>query len=253
MKNLKQKRLNKILNPKDRRTVILPLDHGISDGPIAGLIDMRNTLKKAIEGGVDTIIIHKGIYKIYRDLLIKKPVMIHISASTMFGEPLRKVIVTRPSEVIALGAIGVSIHINLANEFEHEMIRDLGIISGECEELGLPLLAMIYPRNRINNKIVTFTDVEHVKHAARLGAELGADIVKVPYTGDSKSFSEVVRGCPIPVVIAGGAKGDEKTMLKSIDDCIKVGAAGVSVGRNVFQHEDMVGMIKKVRKIVHQP
>jgi predicted phospho-2-dehydro-3-deoxyheptonate aldolase len=250
----KQQMLQRIVKTSKgkERTVILPMDHGISDGLMPGLIEMKTAIANAKKGGVDAIVIHKGIYKKYKSVIGELPVLIHISASTGMGEVLRKVLITTPKEVEKLGAQGVSIHVNLANKFESEMIKDFGQVAGECERLGLPLLAMVYPRDEVNGEIVTYNDPKRVAHAARLAFEIGADIVKVPYTGSAESFKEVVEGCDIPVVIAGGAKGSEDEMLGSISDCVTCGAAGVSVGRNVFQAKDPVLMMKKVKRAVYE-
>jgi len=107
----------------------------------------------------------------------------------------------------------------------------------------------MYPRGK---EIKNSHDAKYVKIAARVGAELGADIIKTVYTGDKKSFKEVVEGCPAPIVIAGGPKIDsEESLLKMIEDAIDCGAHGVSIGRNVFQAEDRVAITRKICKIVH--
>lgn len=246
----KDTRLAQVL--KKGRTVIVPMDHGVSDGPIPGLEDMREPIAKARRGKANAIVVHKGIYAAHKREIGPMGSLVHISGSTALGGALlRKVLVASPEEVLRLGATGVSIHVNLGNEHEGEMLRDLGWVSGECARLGLPLLAMVYVRNMVDGKIVTRTDAASVAHAARVAYELGADIVKVPYTGDAESFKEVVRGCHIPVVIAGGAKGNEEVFLGSIRDMIAAGGAGVSVGRNVFQSERMEEMLGKVAGIVH--
>jgi fructose-bisphosphate aldolase/2-amino-3,7-dideoxy-D-threo-hept-6-ulosonate synthase len=114
--------------------------------------------------------------------------------------------------------------------------------------MGMPLLAMMYPRGE---NVKSQFDVEAVKNCARVGAELGADIVKTNYTGDVDSFREVVRGCNVPVVIAGGPKMDsEEALLKMVRDAMEAGAAGISIGRNVFQHDDVTGITRKLAKIV---
>jgi DhnA family fructose-bisphosphate aldolase class Ia len=108
---------------------------------------------------------------------------------------------------------------------------------------------MIYPRGR---RIKDEYDPEAVMHAARLGAELGADLVKVSYTGSKESFRKVVEGCHIPVVIAGGPKMDsDLAVLNMVNDAIDVGAAGISIGRNVFQHRCPALMVKALSAIVH--
>ena len=247
-----KKTLSKIIKGEKKRTIILPMDHGVSDGPIPGLVNMGEAITKVKEGGVDAIVIHKGIFMKYKDLIGDLPTLIHISASTSLGNVLSKVTVATPKEVADMGATGVSIHINLGNKYDGEMLRDFGRVSRECNELGLPLLVMIYPRDLVDGEVKTFTDPERVAHAARLAFELGADIVKVPYTGDADSFREVCAGVDIPVVIAGGAKGSEEAMLASIRDCVAAGAAGVSVGRNAFQADDVSGMIGKIKSAVYE-
>jgi fructose-bisphosphate aldolase/2-amino-3,7-dideoxy-D-threo-hept-6-ulosonate synthase len=130
------------------------------------------------------------------------------------------------------------------------MLCNLGKVSDECDFYGIPLLAMMYPRGpKIQNEHAP--DV--IAHAARIGAELGADIIKTNYTGNIETFKEVVESCPIPVVIAGGPKcksNDE--VLQTTFDAMKAGAAGLSIGRNVFQCENPTQIVKALSAIVHQ-
>jgi DhnA family fructose-bisphosphate aldolase class Ia len=107
---------------------------------------------------------------------------------------------------------------------------------------------MMYPRGP---KIEDEKDVEGVKHAARVGAELGADIIKCPYTGSPETFKEVVEGCPVPIVIAGGSKTTDEETLKMIEGAMQVGGAGISMGRNAFQHENPTKLVKAACSIVH--
>jgi fructose-bisphosphate aldolase/2-amino-3,7-dideoxy-D-threo-hept-6-ulosonate synthase len=129
------------------------------------------------------------------------------------------------------------------------MLSDLGAVAVECMEWGMPLLAMMYPRGK-NIKVAN--DLDHVKLAARVAAELGADIVKTVYTGDPESFREVTRGCPVPVVVAGGSKTDDRTTLELIEGAMAGGAAGISIGRNAFQHRTPDKFVRAAACIVHQ-
>jgi len=114
----------------------------------------------------------------------------------------------------------------------------------------MPLLAMMYPRGP---KIQNEHAADAVAHAARLGAELGADIIKTNYTGDIETFKAVVEGCPVPVIIAGGPKcKTEHEILQVTSESIKAGSAGLSIGRNVFQHESPTLMVKALAAIVHK-
>jgi fructose-bisphosphate aldolase/2-amino-3,7-dideoxy-D-threo-hept-6-ulosonate synthase len=130
------------------------------------------------------------------------------------------------------------------------MLATLGKVADECDVYGMPLLAMMYPRGP---KIPSEHAADAVAHAARLGAELGADIIKTNYTGNIDTFKAVVEGCPAPVVIAGGPKcKTTQELLQMARDSIKAGSAGLSIGRNVFQHESPALMVKALAAIVHQ-
>jgi class I fructose-bisphosphate aldolase len=218
---------------------------------MAGLIDMRDTIHTISDGGANAIVIHKGLVEAgHRRSGKDVGLVVHLSASTRIApNPNSKTIICTVEEAIKLGADGVSIHVNLGAEDERSMLNDLGNVGKVAMEWGMPLLAMMYTRGP---KIKNEYDVELVKHAARVGAELGADIVKVPYTGSVESFSEVVEGCPVPVVIAGGEKmGNDQDILKMVKGAMDAGGAGVSIGRNVFQHKDPAKMVQAISKVVH--
>jgi fructose-bisphosphate aldolase/2-amino-3,7-dideoxy-D-threo-hept-6-ulosonate synthase len=246
----KQVRMERIIDRNSGKTVIIPMDHGVTVGPIKGLENMKEAINKAAEGGANAIILHKGIVGIgHRSGGKDVGLIIHLSASTSLGpDPNHKVIVCSVEEAIRLGADAVSIHVNIGADDEAKMLKDMGEISKECNKWGMPLIAMMYPRGK---KIKDEKDVEVVKLAARVGAELGADIVKTNYTGSIESFKQVVNGCPVPVIIAGGSKGDELDTLKMIEDALKAGAAGVAMGRNSFQHENPTKFINAVYEVVH--
>jgi predicted phospho-2-dehydro-3-deoxyheptonate aldolase len=248
----KQIRMERIMNRENGRTVIVPLDHGVTVGPIPGLVDMKTTIAKIVEGGANSIVIHKGIVRTgHRGQGRDVGLIFHLSASTSLSpDPNSKVLVCTVEEALKLGADGVSIHVNIGAEDEKEMLRDFGEISKKCQQWGMPLLAMMYTRGK---KIKTESDVAVVKHAARVAEELGADLVKVNYTGTLESFRSVVEGCHVPVLIAGGEKAkSDIDVLKNIKNAILAGGGGVSIGRNVFQHNDPGLMIKAIKAIIHE-
>ncbi len=248
----KRIRMERIMNRKTKRTIIVPMDHGVSSGPIKGLEDMPKIIDKVAEGGANAVILHKGIVKHgHRGYGRDIGLIVHLSGSTSLGpDPNNKVLVASVEEAIKLGADAVSVHINVGADNEPQMLEILGFVSEKCMEWGMPLIAMMYPRGK---KISDEHDVDVVKHAARVGAELGADIVKTNYTGDYDSFREVVKGCPVPIVIAGGPKMDsERDVLKMLKDAVDAGAAGASIGRNVFQAKDPTKMVRAMFKIVHE-
>jgi predicted phospho-2-dehydro-3-deoxyheptonate aldolase len=244
----KKRRLERIFR-EDGKSVIVPMDHGITLGPVRGLVNMQEIIDKLVLGGTDGIVLHKGLAKKIKTRGMS--LITHLSASTdLSSDPLWKVQVCSVVHAVRLGADGVSIHVNVGAPREGEMLTDMALIVDECEELGIPLLAMMYPRGP---KITDSYDVEVVKHVARLGAELGADIIKTNYTGSPETFREVVQSCPVPVVIAGGPKQKNvEGVLKMIYDSIQVGGAGVSIGRNVFQHENPTLMTRALSALVHK-
>ncbi|MFR1957145.1 MAG: 2-amino-3,7-dideoxy-D-threo-hept-6-ulosonate synthase [Methanobrevibacter smithii] len=247
----KKIRLERIINRHTGRTVIAPMDHGVSNGPMKGIIDIDKTVESISQGGADAILMHKGIVEQgHRGYGKDIGLIVHLSASTSLApNPNNKVIVTSVEKAIQLGADAVSVHVNLGSETESEMLQELGEISETCSYWGIPLLAMMYPRGQ---KVENEHDVELVKHAARVGSELGVDIVKTNYTGDPDSFKEVVEGALVPVVIAGGPKVDtDDELLQMVKDSIEVGGAGVAFGRNLFQAENPGKITKAISEVVH--
>jgi len=248
----KKIRLERIIDRNSGRTVIIPMDHGVTVGPIAGLEDMRETVSRVVAGGANAILMHKGIVGAgHRGTGRDVGLIIHLSGGTALSpDPNAKELVCSVEEAIKLGADAVSVHINLGAETDKEMLGQLGFVSERCLEWQMPLVAMMYTRGA---KIKNEFDVAYVKHAARVGAELGADIVKVPYTGSVASFKEVVRGCPVPVVIAGGSKmGSDEDIFKMVAGALEAGATGLSIGRNAFQHKNPEKMVAALCKMVHE-
>ncbi len=248
----KKIRLERIFDKRTKNIIIVPMDHGVSVGPIEGLVDMPEIIDKVAKGGANAVILHKGIVSSgFRGYGKDIGLIVHLSGSTTAGPDVNnKVLVASVKEAIRLGADAVSIHINIGAKQEPEMLEDLGLVADSCDRWGMPLLAMMYPRGE---KLGSEHNVKWVKMAARIGAELGADIIKTNYTGDIESFREVVEGCPAPVLIAGGPKmGSDKEILEMVYGAMKAGARGVSIGRNVFQHKFPDKMVRALAKIVHE-
>ncbi len=246
----KKIRMDRIMDRNTKKTILVPMDHGVSMGPIPGISNISETIDKVVEGGANAVVIHKGIVKSgYRGYGSDVGLMIHLNGSTSLApDPNAKVPVCNPEEAIRKGADGVSIHVNIGASNEGRMLKDLAETSEICDHLGLPLLAMMYPRGpKIKDP------KEHIGLVSRVAFELGADIIKTSYTGDHDSFARVVDAvCGTPVVIAGGEKTSTKESLQTIKDAMNAGSAGVACGRNVFQHDDPTGMVKAIADIVHK-
>lgn len=247
----KKIRLQRIINRKSNKMIVVPIDHGVTVGPIDGLVDLAGTIDKIARGGANAILQHKGLVVTgFRGSGLDIGLIVHLSASTILAPDANaKTLVCTVEEALKLGADAVSVHVNLGAITESKMLHNIGQVSRDCLEWQMPLLAMMYTRGE---KIKNQFDVSVVKHAARVGAELGADIVKVNYTGSPESFREVVEGCPVPVVIAGGEKMEsDEEILNMVEGAIKAGCAGVSIGRNIFQHKDPQEIVGRIASIVH--
>ena len=244
----KTRRLRRIIK-HDNRTVIVPMDHGVTLGPIQGIVNMQQITNQLIKGKVDAILVHKGIAKNID--FGNVGLIVQLSGSSNLGPNENgKVQVCSVQEAIRIGADAVSVHVNVGAQDEDKMLKNLGKVSDECDIYGIPLLAMMYPRGP---KIVNENAPDRVAHAARIGAELGADIVKTNYTGNIDTFKGVIESCPVPVVIAGGLKyKSEAEVLQTTFDSVKAGAAGLSIGRNVFQCDNPALIVKALSDIVHE-
>lgn len=248
----KQIRMERIIDRNTGKTIIVPMDHGVTVGPIGGLTDMGRTVDAVASGGANAVIGHLGLpLHGHRHHGNDVGLILHLSASTCVNatDPNDKVIVNTVQRAIKMGADGVSVHVNVGSKTESKQLEALGEIAGQCLEWGMPLLAMMYPRGE--GLTSDEKSAEMVKLAARIGAELGADIIKTYYTGDAESMKEVVKGCPVPVVIAGGSKMNEKETLEMIRGAMDAGCAGLSMGRNAFQHENPEKFVAAAAKIVH--
>ena len=228
------------------------MDHGLTLGPISGIEkNIGDMVNKIALGGANAVLGHVGIpLYAHRGYGPDIGLILHLSGSTSLSPDSNyKVLVNTVLEAVRLGADGVSLHINIGTKSDPEMLEILGDVSRECREYGMPLIAMMYPRGEnVKNEF----DSEVVKIAARVAAELGADIVKTNWTGDSESFKEVVEGCMAPVIIAGGKKASIRDILEITKLSIEVGGSGVAYGRNVFQAKDPTKFVRTLYLIVHE-
>jgi fructose-bisphosphate aldolase / 2-amino-3,7-dideoxy-D-threo-hept-6-ulosonate synthase len=246
----KKVRLGRLFDPVSGNMIALAMDHGAPLGPVKGLEDPRQTLKESAAGDPDLVFMPRGVVKATYPILVKEriPFLLALDTANLRGpDPDRFVLADTVDGALSLGASGVSMHVLIGPEYTTEMTKYLASTAIRCDELGMPLMAIMYPEGDDP------FDVERVKHAARIGAELGADVVKTYYTGDKESFAEVVRCCPVPVLMSGGPREKtEEEFLMKLKAVMDAGGRGAAVGRNVWQHDKPAAMLRAVRKIVHE-
>lgn len=246
----KKSRLEKLL--PGGRGVWIPVDHGASSFPEKGLSDMERLYQDLGEGKVDAVVAQKGVVSHLSKVNNGPPLIAHLSVSTIHsGERSDdKVLVGSVQEAISRGADAVSVQVNVGSNYESDMIERMGMISEQCHELGIPLLGMMYARGP--NLQIDGDVTKGIAHAVRLGWELGCDVVKTSWTGSIESFEIVTSGVPIPVLVAGGAKGDYGMgLFKMVKQSMLAGGAGVCMGRNVFAHDNPREMADALHRLVH--
>ena len=245
-------RIERIIDRDTRRTIIIPMDHGLSVGTIQGLENMAEMVDKVSIGGANAVLEHSGMVGAgHRRQGGDIGLIIHLSGATNLSiDPNRKVLVCSVERALKMGADAVSIHVNIGADDEPEMLQDASKVVESCREWGVPLLAMMYPRGK---NIKNENDPEVVNIAVRAGAELGADMVKTNYTGNIEDFEYIVKSVPTPVIIAGGPKMDTiPELLQMVYDSIQAGSSGVAFGRNVFQAKDPTKLVRALSKVVHK-
>lgn len=247
----KKLRLKRIVSPADGRTVIFPLDHGVTWGRLPGIEKIEKAVETGVRAGADALVLHKGMLRCLQAAPGPLPgVIMHLSASTSLGPSLfRKVTVGSVEEAVRAGADAVSVHINLGDGSEPEMLRDAGLVGRACSEWQVPLLVMAYAGG---DRLSPPVPASAVAHAARVAVELGADVVKIPFPGDFDTLAGIAAGLFVPVVVAGGLPaGETHAFLERVEKSLLAGAAGVAAGRSVFQHENPRAVLGAVRAIVH--
>ena len=234
----------KIINPLDNRALMLAVDHGYFLGPTEKLENPEKTIKPIMRH-CDSLMLTRGVQRTSVDAAYPIPIVLRVSGgSSIIGEDLsNEQITTSIKEAIRLNASAVAMSIFVGSKYEHQTIVNLGKLVNEAEEYGIPVLAVTAVGKDMGK------DVRYLSLACRIAAEQGAHIVKTYYC---KNFENVVESCPVPIIIAGGKKLPEKDALKLTYDALKAGAVGVDMGRNIWQSENPVPMIKSVRAIVHQ-
>lgn len=251
----KRVRLNSIL--KDGKSVILAFDHGFEHGPKDFPEDMLNP-RKVVELGVkanfDAIMMTKGVAEITWDLWAGKiPLILKTTGKTSLKPQELQFLQYQISSVrdaIALGASAIAATVYWGAPQEEVMAERFARLVSECEEYGLPVMILAYPRGPA---IKNSNDVEIVSYASRASAELGADLIKTHYTGSVESFEKVVKASAVPVLMSGGTRTKEEgEFLRVVKDVMQAGGAGVVVGRNVFQSQNFISIARAIMSIVHE-
>jgi len=236
-------RISRIINPKTGHCVMLAVDHGYFQGPTTGLRNLGKTVNPLLPYA-DALMITRGALKNWIPPQMDKPVVLRMSGGQSILKELSNEVITNSiQDAIRINASAITCSVYVGGEYEKESIANLAKLVNEGEEYGIPVLAV----TAVGKDMAR--DARYLGLASRICVEIGAHIIKTYYCDN---FNEVVEACGnVPVVIAGGKKVEEKAALQMAADAIKDGAVGVDMGRNIFQSDNPIGMIKAVRAIVH--
>lgn len=238
-------RLSRIIKPETGRTVMLAVDHGYFLGAMNRIENPAATIKPLLPY-CDALMPTRGVLRTSVDPATDTPIVLRVSGgNTIAGQNLANEGITVDFEdAIRLNVAAVALSIYVGTEYEHQTLLNLTELVNDGQTYGIPVLAVTAVGKELEKR-----DARYLKLCCRIAAELGAHFVKTYYCDD---FEQVVEGCPVPVVIAGGPKLEtELDAMQMAYDALKRGAVGVDMGRNIWQSDFPVPMIRAVREVVH--
>ena len=238
-------RLSRMFGPTSGNTVMLAVDHGYFMGPTRRLEDARATIAPLLPHA-DALALTRGILRTSVPPTAQTPIVLRVSGGvTVLHDDLSHETITTPlREALRLNCSAVALSVFAGAPHEHESLTNLGQLVTEGEECGMPVMAITAVGKELEKR-----DARYLALACRVSAELGAHLVKTYYCDN---FAKVVEGCPVPLVVAGGPKLDsDKAALELAHSAIAEGAKGIDMGRNIWQSDHPVAMLKALRSIVH--
>ena len=238
-----QNRLSRIIKPNNNRALMLAVDHGYFLGPTEKLENPKKVIAPLLKY-CDSLMLTRGVQRTSVDPKSETPMVLRVSGgSSIIGDDLSQEDITVSlEEAIRLNASAVAMSIFVGSKYEYQTIVNLGKLVNEAEKYGIPVLAVTAVGKELGK------DARYLSLACRVAAEQGAHIVKTYYCDN---FEKVVESCPVPIIVAGGKKIPERDALQLTYNAIKAGAVGLDMGRNIWQSEHPVAMIKAARSIIH--
>lgn len=238
-------RMSQLIQP-DGHCVFIPIDHGYFLGPTSKLEQPGKTVEPLLPYA-DALFVTRGVLRSAIDPANTKPIVLRVSGgtSTVGADLANEGITTSIEEAIRLNASALGISLFIGTEFEKQSLLNLGKLVDEGEKYGIPIMAVTAVGKELEKR-----DARYLALCCRIAAELGARVVKTYWCED---FDRVVNGCPVPVIMAGGPQADtEREVMEFVHDGMQNGAIGINLGRNVWQSDHPVPMIRALRHIVHE-
>jgi DhnA family fructose-bisphosphate aldolase class Ia len=247
-------RTNQFFDVRDGKTVVVALDHGGIAGPVEGIENPAQVIRACVAGGVDGILTTKGFADASRGEWSRSTgLILRVTGGfTVLGGGFEEEMIVEPETALAYGASCAAVTVKFGHEHEGVFIRQASLAVDAFHRLGVPVMIEAMAKGTIDKNKFPANDPEGIRMAARMAAEIGADLVKTYYTGSPESFARVTSACPVPVVILGGAKTDSPAgVFQDIADSLAAGGAGIAMGRNIWGFPDLPAMLDAVKGLVH--
>ncbi len=242
----KERRLGRLFIGEKKRCLLSPLDHGGWLGPVKGLNRPRQIVSQVISGGANAILISPGFYKVVAPVVPSSVgVVLRLSMTAGLSEKgTQETPIASLETALAMDADAVAVSVFFGRDGDIEIYEWLGNLIDSCRSYDMQVVAeMMPPEDR-------FFDAEGIALASRIGMEIGADVIKTNYCGDRASFKELVESVPLPIIIAGGPSTSNMTTASLVEDAVAAGAAGVAIGRRVWQSEDPAAVTRQIADIL---
>ena len=239
-------RLSRMIKPSTGRSVMLACDHGYFMGPTSRLENPRKTIEPLLPFA-DTLGVTRGVLRNCVDPKWDTPILLRVSGgSSILQEDLSDEEITASmKDAVRLNVSAVALSIFVGTSHEKQTLVNLSKLVDQGQEIGMPVMAITAVGKELEKR-----DAKYLGLACRLAAEIGVQVVKTYYC---ENFSKVVEGCPVPIVVAGGPRmNTEADVFELVFHAIREGAIGVDMGRNIWQNDNPVAMIKGIRAIVHE-
>lgn len=239
-----QSRLARIFNPESGRTVMLAFDHGYFQGPTTGLerIDINIA---PLFAHTDVLMCTRGVLRSVVPAAVNKPVVMRASGgNSILTELSNETVAVAIEDALRLNVAAMAAQVYIGSEYEHQSIKNIIQLVDQGMRYGMPTMAV----TGVGKDMAR--DQRYFSLATRIAAEMGANIIKTYYVDEG--FERVAAGCPVPIVIAGGKKLPEREALEMCFKAIDQGASGVDMGRNIFQSESPIAMLKAMKAVVHE-
>ncbi|MGA2977238.1 MAG: aldolase [Spirochaetia bacterium] len=246
-------RLNRLFAHASGRLCSVALDHFMiyQHGLPAGLKDLSTTLKAVVKGRPDAVTMHVGMARnVWRNFAGAVPLILQ-SSMLRFDDSAMTQAAT-PEDAVRMGADAFAVVCLVRGPTEWRYMQTVATMVREAERYEMPVICHVYPRVYTEGSVAVSYAPEDIAWATRCATELGVDVVKVPYCGSVDAYAEIVRACPVRVVAAGGPKADDlRSALAMMGQVVKSGAAGATIGRNIWGFDNVTANVRAFKAVIH--